>query len=337
MRADQLAQNLLGQFDNLLEYQARRIARTETAKAQAALTQTRAQNLGINWYVWRTVRDSHRHMEGVLVPWGNPPNPEALIGKETTTGPYHAGNTFNCRCYAEPLIDIDWLEWPHKVYIGGAIQMMNRDEFAAIEADPSAYNSNEATQPEVSNGLDTPNKAIISNDPIENALNTQKGNPMETTEANVGTNPNFNQGMEYKVNCQRCVPAFELRKRGFDVTAKPKPPNNMINTSINCFDASLTWTQGRADLMKQLNAFPDGARFGIRQNWKGTKQGTAGHTYVAVKENGVIRFIDPQTASLDCSDYLSRVKRGTLAFFRMDNIGFKPGLDLNDIVEVVRR
>jgi len=343
MRADQLAQNLLGQFDNLLEYQARCIARTETAKAQAALTQTRAQNLGINWYVWRTAQDgmrvrySHRHMEGVLIAWGNPPNPESLKGQENSHGPYHAGNIWNCRCYTEPLIDIDWIEWPHKVYIGGTIQMMSREQFVALEADPLAYNSNQAAQPNVNNnGLDAPNQAIISNDPIENALNTQKGNPMETTEANVGANPNFNQGFEYQVNCQRCVPAFELRKRGFNVTAKPKPPNNTINTSVNCFDTSLTWVQGRADLMKQLNAFPDGARFGIRHGWAGTKKNSAGHTYVAVKENGVIRFIDPQTGSLDCSNYLTRAKRGTMAFFRMDNIAFKPGLDLNDIVEVMR-
>jgi len=139
MRHEQLAESVLERFGGLLEHEARRIARTETAKAQFALTQTRAQNLGINWYVWRTaqdgmrVREAHRHMEGVLVAWGNPPNPESLIGEENSHGPYHAGNIWNCRCYAEPLIDINWIDWPHKVYIGGAIRMMNRDDFAQIE------------------------------------------------------------------------------------------------------------------------------------------------------------------------------------------------------------
>jgi len=142
--------------------------------------------------------------------------------------------------------------------------------------------------------------------------------------------------MEYKVNCQRCVPAFELRKRGFNVTAKPKPLNNTINTSVNCFDTKLTYAKNKSELIKQLNTFPDGARFGVRQNWKGTKQGQAGHTYVAEKENGKIKFLDPQTGSLDCSEYLSRVKRDTLFFFRMDNVAIKPGLDLKDVVEVVR-
>ena len=34
-------------------------------------------------------------------------------------------------------------------------------------------------------------------------------------------NPSHNKGAEYQQSCQRCVPAYELRRRGFDVTAKP--------------------------------------------------------------------------------------------------------------------
>jgi len=140
MRPEQVMRQLMGEFDNLLEYQARRIARTETAKAQSALTQARSENLGIDWYVWRTaqdgmrVRESHRHMEGVLVGWSNPPNPESLAGKDNSHGPYHAGNFPNCRCYSEPLISIDWVSWPHRVYIGGAIVTMSRKEFEPLIA-----------------------------------------------------------------------------------------------------------------------------------------------------------------------------------------------------------
>jgi len=137
MRAEQLTGQIMKEFDWLLEYQARRIARTETAKAQSALTKARAENLGIEWYIWRTVQDglrvreSHRHMEGVLVSWSNPPNPESLQGDEKPNppNPYHAGNVWNCRCYSEPLIDVDWVEWPHKVYVGGTIREMSREEF----------------------------------------------------------------------------------------------------------------------------------------------------------------------------------------------------------------
>ena len=48
---------------------ARLIARTEVSKTTTALTKARSENLGLNWYIWRTaldgdrVRKSHRNME----------------------------------------------------------------------------------------------------------------------------------------------------------------------------------------------------------------------------------------------------------------------------------
>lgn len=116
---------------------ARLIARTETAKVQSALTKARSEELGLKWYAWRTaldgnrVRKSHRLMEGVLVSWNDPPSPEELAG-EKNVGHYHAGNIWNCRCYSEPLIEIDDVSWPHKVYYQGKIQLMSKSKFAEI-------------------------------------------------------------------------------------------------------------------------------------------------------------------------------------------------------------
>lgn len=116
---------------------ARLIARTEVSKAQSALTKARAQALDMQWYVWRTaldgnrVRPSHRLMEGVLVNWNEPPSPEELAG-EKNVGYYHAGNIWNCRCYSDPLLDIDDVKWPHKVYRNGQIKMMGKREFEQI-------------------------------------------------------------------------------------------------------------------------------------------------------------------------------------------------------------
>lgn len=67
-------------------------------------------------------------MEGVLVNWNEPPSPEALAG-EKSVGNYHAGNIWNCRCYPEPLIEIDDISWPHKVYTNGKIQTMGKMQF----------------------------------------------------------------------------------------------------------------------------------------------------------------------------------------------------------------
>ena len=113
---------------------ARLIARTEVAKTQSALTQARAENLGLDWYVWRTaldgdrVRKSHRNMEGVLVNWNNPPSPEELVG-EKYVGNYHAGNIWNCRCYSEPLLELKDVKWPHKVYYNNKIINMTQEQF----------------------------------------------------------------------------------------------------------------------------------------------------------------------------------------------------------------
>lgn len=116
---------------------ARLIARTEVAKTQSAITKSRAQNLDMHWYVWRTaldgnrVRKSHRLMEGVIVNWNDPPSPEELAG-EQSVGRYHAGNIWNCRCYSEVLLDVDDVKWPHKVYRNGQITKMNKTEFLKI-------------------------------------------------------------------------------------------------------------------------------------------------------------------------------------------------------------
>lgn len=116
---------------------ARLIARTEVAKTQSAITKSRAQNLDMHWYVWRTaldgnrVRKSHRLMEGVIVNWNDPPSPEELAG-EQNVGRYHAGNIWNCRCYSEVLLDVDDVKWPHKVYRNGQITKMNKTEFLKI-------------------------------------------------------------------------------------------------------------------------------------------------------------------------------------------------------------
>ena len=134
MRATEIAKVIREQTDKHSRASAKLIARTEVSKTTTALTKARCDNLDLHWYVWRTmedgdrVRKSHRIMEGVLVNWNEPPSPEALAG-EKSVGNYHAGNIWNCRCYPEPLIEIDDISWPHKVYTNGRIQTMGKMQF----------------------------------------------------------------------------------------------------------------------------------------------------------------------------------------------------------------
>ncbi len=130
------AKMLRARFPQLLRSRVHLIARTETAKASTALTQARCEELDLRWYEWLTsddarVRDSHRKMNGVLVPWDHAPDPEALVG-EKSYGHYHAGQTFNCRCGQAPLLAFEDVAWPHPVYWSGKIRSMTLVDFKKI-------------------------------------------------------------------------------------------------------------------------------------------------------------------------------------------------------------
>jgi SPP1 gp7 family putative phage head morphogenesis protein len=79
------------------------IARTEVAKTSSAITQVRARHIGVESYIWRTVRDNavrrmHRRLEGTSHTWANPPVAEEQGQR------HHPGEFPNCRCFAEPIL-----------------------------------------------------------------------------------------------------------------------------------------------------------------------------------------------------------------------------------------
>lgn len=142
LRPDALMSEIRKAAPELTETRVRLIARTETAKTQAAVTEVRAKQAGLNWYVWRTcqdarVRSSHDHMEDVICAYSSPPSPELLdpdTPPEEKKKPkyYGPGDIYNCRCYAEPVVDPDFLTFPVKVVRGGKIVRMNRTEFLKL-------------------------------------------------------------------------------------------------------------------------------------------------------------------------------------------------------------
>jgi len=139
-RAEDIIKDIQPYMQHLKNYQIQRIARTEVAKADTAITRVRAESIGLNWYEWATSRDarvrpSHRKMQGVLVNWSDPPSPEALIG-ERSVGHYNAGNIYNCRCPALPVLSLNLLQWPHKVYTQGRITSMGMKQFLLVSGLP---------------------------------------------------------------------------------------------------------------------------------------------------------------------------------------------------------
>lgn len=104
-RSEELIAQLRGLKPGYPEYAARRLARTESAKAQSAVVQGQAAELGIKQYVWSTVRDeavrsSHAKMQGKICDFADPPEVEP--GKR-----YHPGGIYNCRCFCRPLLPKD--------------------------------------------------------------------------------------------------------------------------------------------------------------------------------------------------------------------------------------
>lgn len=126
VRPEEIAQEMLGKAPHLREFEAKRIARTESAKASTALVQARSESLGLDFYTWHTagderVRDAHRKLNGVICRWSDPPNPEAIAGTGRSYGSYHPGGIFNCRCVALSVIAIEDIHFPAKVHISGSI------------------------------------------------------------------------------------------------------------------------------------------------------------------------------------------------------------------------
>lgn len=104
--------------------------------SSAALDMSRIKKLKINWYIWRTcmdtrVRPSHAYLEDVLINYDNPPFSETLLNEKPIDN-YNAGEQYRCRCYAESLIKLDFISWPHKVFYQNKIQSMTKKQFESI-------------------------------------------------------------------------------------------------------------------------------------------------------------------------------------------------------------
>lgn len=99
-RASAIAQQIMASGE-VTKNRATLIARTEVSRTASALTQSRAQYVGSEGYVWETaedadVRPSHREMQGKFVRWDSPPTLDGMTG--------HAGCFPRCRCWSRVVV-----------------------------------------------------------------------------------------------------------------------------------------------------------------------------------------------------------------------------------------
>lgn len=161
--------------------------------------------------------------------------------------------------------------------------------------------------------------------PLKESDNTQEWkrmsvemSPQENLEA---TNPNFESGMEWQTNCQRCVPTYEMRERGYDVTALPCTDADDY-LSYHPFevwedvDIQATIGDGKADIEEAMNEWGDGSRAQVVVLWE---VGDGGHTFIAEQRDGKTYFSDPQTGETDVSWYFDNVKDNCTRYCRIDD------------------
>lgn len=107
----------------------------------------------------------------------------------------------------------------------------------------------EKNAPAKPTGKITPAKAPKAGAPL--MAGVSKGAPMAPKLAAERTNPNFSLGGVWRVNCQRTVPTYELRRRGYDLEALPR--ENVHTRKIGTYDAiPKLWGQERADFYSYI-------------------------------------------------------------------------------------
>ncbi|MBQ2932212.1 MAG: hypothetical protein IJE62_05155 [Clostridia bacterium] len=152
------------------------------------------------------------------------------------------------------------------------------------------------------------------------------------------TNPAYSSGdPAYRQNCQRCVAAYEMRRRGYDVIAKPaiidsegkiSSEDPLTKSWKEIFEGAvfLPYTDyegGRISIIAQMEAWGEGSVAEVKVIWK---KGGA-HVFIAQYINGAVRFIDPQSGNINCEDYFTNAVIGATMMARIDT------LQLTDLVE----
>lgn len=160
---------------------------------------------------------------------------------------------------------------------------------------------------------------------IEQKISVKKGKEMTFEEANeLRGNINYGKASEYSVNCQSCVVANELRRRGYNVTALPNlqktgnipyelsmrtnwawiDPKTMVmpkkQTAGGIYDITRSGalkSKSIKELTKELvELVKEPGRYHIDFAWKGKN---SGHIITLEKlHNGKIIIYDPQTGKM---------------------------------------
>lgn len=158
-----------------------------------------------------------------------------------------------------------------------------------------------------------------------------KGKPYSIDNALKNVNPNHSYSYsDFSENCQRCVVAYELRRRGYNVTALPTYQGDTLPV-VNGFGngrwqmafkgaktirvGSSSQSKTQQNLERQMRAFGNGSRAVVR---------IPGHVFNVENRNGRITYVDAQVGirytSKDVFANLSSSQSRNVSIIRTDNL-----------------
>ena len=145
-------------------------------------------------------------------------------------------------------------------------------------------------------------------------------------------NPNYGKGKEWNQNCQRCVYAYEARRRGIDVEAESrilKGSDPMGGGHWREVCQGMQWLQPKETtpqgtklaIDKAMTGFGNGSRAVIYVEWEGVTPRQA-HVFIAENVDGKIVYVDPQNNDDNVdSNFWAAIPEKT-EFARLDNLDF---------------
>ena len=173
---------------------------------------------------------------------------------------------------------------------------------------------------------------------LKEAIGT-KGKPNSIADSIIETNPHWNTSYrEFSENCQRCVVAYELNRRGYDVTALPTYKGDTL-PNVAHYDLSTGTYEGRwkgafrdaktvnvgassesgtiSNIESRMRSYGSGSRAVIQIFYKGG----GGHVFNIENQRGRIVYVEAQAGKIkNIKRTMSSVETESVNLVRTDNL-----------------
>ena len=174
----------------------------------------------------------------------------------------------------------------------------------------------------------------------------EKGRPMSIQKAYHRANPFYSPVYDdFSKNCQRSVVAYEMRRRGYDVTAQPTFENDRLPavryTGKNGELRQGAWTSAFRsarpvsvgarqtkdvydNVKAQMKDWGHGSRAVVSVSWGGGD----GHVFVVENQNGRMVYVDPQTSRIySPNNVFKYAVSNSVTLTRVDNLRVSGKID----------